>query len=190
MTSFVGTPSCHPLPCVTSFHCATVPLKLMVASDVHPENAFSPIDETLLGMLIPAMDVHPSNALAPMLVSPEGRHVHERIVQFLNAPSPMDVTVCGIYAVVMSEHPLNAPFPIDVLSISTLLDTCSPISLNVYALVTLVLAPSISCPLNVATPASDISVTDVLAVMKYLVMTLLSHSMMSSSVMYDTLLYL
>lgn len=67
VTEVTGMFSFQPSPLLRAFHCALVPLKVMVASPVQPSKASSPILVTLAGIV---MLVRPVQRLKeePMLV--------------------------------------------------------------------------------------------------------------------------
>ena len=72
-----GTPYSQPEDLLIDSHSLIVPLKLIVVSPLQSENAYAPIEVTLLGIVI--------------LVSP---------LQQLNAESPIDVTLSGMVILV------------------------------------------------------------------------------------------
>lgn len=68
-TCFAGTLYFQSVPFEMAFHCAIVPLKLMVVSPVQPKKAYLPMLVTLPPIVTRVSPVQPSKAEMPMLVT-------------------------------------------------------------------------------------------------------------------------
>lgn len=80
---------------------------LGIVSDVSrvSKKACSPIEVTLLGIVIAVRLVMPLNAAKPIVVSEFGRETEERDVAPSNALAPIAVTPLGIFAVPVQDDP-------------------------------------------------------------------------------------
>jgi hypothetical protein len=84
----------------------------MLVRALQPENASSPMEVTLEGILMLVSAEQDSNAYSPMEVTLEGMLTLVSALQFKNAPSPIEVTPRGIVAetIVVDDVPLIAMF--------------------------------------------------------------------------------
>jgi hypothetical protein len=111
-----------------------------------PENAYSPMLATFLGIVMLVRLLQSLNALAPMLVIPLGIVTAANLSQELNAEFPMLVTLFGIEIPVRLSQFWNIPsvmlwMPLPIVTLVSLvqpLNTSVPIAATPLEIVTLV----------------------------------------------------
>ena len=91
-------------------------------NDLHPENAYCPIDVTDDGMVIDARFLQSQKTLFPIDVIFDVKFTFSKLVHPLNVSSLILVTPDGIMMDVNDSHPSNALIPIDVTEDGMIID--------------------------------------------------------------------